>query len=306
MAAVLLIGILLAQQEFSSVFTAHGQVSIEGFGPAIRAHVSGCGADGWTDSSGKFVVSGKVKAGGYLGCSLNVTLPGAQAQNVPLAAPAGSMQLGMILLKPDVKGAKPGTISFLSLQAPAEVAKLKKKAQELSARNDWQGAERNLEAALKKYETDPEGWMGLGLALKRQAKPSEAAFQRASELDPRYVLPLLELALSSLARKDWEIAARFARQSIAINPGASPEARLYLATALLNTGDFAEAENESRLAWEQSNATLQRANYVRGIALVKLERVDEAKALLREYARVVAGTDEAKRVLGVIENLPNK
>lgn len=126
---MLLIGILLAQQEFSSIFTAHGHVSIKGFGPAIRAHIRGCGADGWTDSTGKFAVSGKVKAGGYLSCSLNVTLPGAQGQNIPLAAPAGSMQLGMIVLKPDVKGAKPGTISFLSLQAPDEVAKLKKKAQ---------------------------------------------------------------------------------------------------------------------------------------------------------------------------------
>jgi Flp pilus assembly protein TadD len=303
---VLLFAILLAQQEFSSVFTAHGQVSIEGFGPAIRAHVSGCGADGWTDSTGKFVVSGRVRAGGYLSCSLNVTLPGAQGQNIPLAAPAGSMQLGMIVLKPDVKGAKPGTISFLSLQVPAEAAKLKKKAQELSARNDWQGAERNLEAALKKYETDPEAWMGLGLALKKQGKASEAAFQRASELDPRYAMPLMELALSALARKDWASATRFARQSIEINPGALPEARLYLATALLNNGDFAEAENESRLAWEHSNATLQRANYVRGIALVKLERVAEAKVLLRIYAQAVAGTDEAKRVLGVIESLPSQ
>lgn len=162
-----------------------------------------------------------------------------------------------------------------------------------------------MESAIQKYETDPEAWLGLGLALKRQGKASDAAFHRASELDPRYALPVTELAVNALARKDWENAARLARQAIEINPGALPEARLYLATALLNTGGFAEAENESRLAWEQSSTTLHRAKYVRGIALVKFGRGAEAKALLRDYADVVAGTDEAQRVLGVIESLPN-
>lgn len=242
------LGLLLGQQEFSSIFTTQGQVSIEGFGPPIRAHIGGCGADGWTDSTGNFVVSGKVKAGAYLGCSLSVSLPGAQGQSVPFAAPAGSMQLGVIVLKPDVRGAKPGTISFLSLQAPAESAKWKKKAQELSQKSDWQGAEKSLESALKKYETDPEAWFGLGLARKRQGKPADSAFQRASELDSRYAKPLVELAVGALARKDRPNAIRLTRQAIELNPAALPEARLYLATAYLNTGEFSEAEKESRLA----------------------------------------------------------
>lgn len=289
--------------EFSSVYVAHGQVVVENYGPAVRAHVSSCGGDGWTDSSGKFSVSGRVKAGGYNQCAVQIDLPGTHGVSIPITAPAGSIDLGLITLKPNIQGVTTGTVSFLSLQAPQEAGKLKQQALKQMQKQDWKSAQKGLEKALERYADDPEAWTGLGIALQRQGDDAKAreAWEKASQLDARFVPPILQLGLAALQTKDWNRAMDLYRKALSVNPAGLPEARVYLATAMLNTGDFAAAEKEARVAAEAG--TVAKAHHILGVALVKLDRKQEGLAEMRTFVRLTGSSPEAKVVEGQIRML---
>lgn len=112
---------------------------------------------------------------------------------IPLTAPAGSLNLGVITLKPQLSGAPAGSVSFASLAAPPEVLKIRDRAQKSAQKGQWAEAQRELEKALEKYERDPEAWVALGITLRRQndMAKARAAFEKATEIDPRFVPPLL-------------------------------------------------------------------------------------------------------------------
>jgi tetratricopeptide (TPR) repeat protein len=251
----------------------------------VKARVTGCGADGWTDSEGKFSVSGRLRAGGYLSCTLQVSLPGCEVQNVPLTAPAGSVRLGAIVLKPVVKGAAGGTVSFLSMSAPPEARKVKQRAQENVRKGEWREAERNLEAALKIYADDPEAWLGLGIVHRRlgDMAKARAAFEKAIALDRQFVPPLIEMAVLALQGKEWRAAIEFAERALAVDPNSFPDARLYLATAYLNIGDYAAAEHEARSILALAADRFPKAHHILGVALAKQGRVPEGIAELESF-----------------------
>jgi len=290
---------------FSSVFTAHGQVIIEGYGPANKARVVGCGADSWTDSNGKFVISGKVAAGDYLGCSIQIDLPGCQAQLLPLTAPAGSVDLGIVILKPEIAGATTGTVSFLSIQAPPDVKKLKARAQQHAQKSEWGQALKTLESAVGKYENDPEAWLGIGIAQRRLAEPAKAraAFEKAATLDPRFALPSVELSLIALQDKDWPRAIQHGQNVTATYPEAFPEVRLYLATAYLNTANFTAAEAEARNVLASKPPTNPKAHHLLGVALAKQDRIPEAIAEFQFFIEKSPNTPDADLVRKHIQML---
>jgi Flp pilus assembly protein TadD len=296
LSAVLFSTAALAQPppvEFVSVFNAYGQVEVEGYGPAVRARLVGCGVDSTTDSAGRFTLSGRVRAGGYLGCSVQVTLPGCDPLEVPLPAPAGSVNLGVLILKPSIKAEQAGSVSFLSLGAPPEVQKLKQRALKSIQESKWADAQRSLQSALQRYETDPESWHGIGLSYRQQGKRNEArsAFEKAAALDQRFVPPLIELSLMALQEKSWTIAIERGRQALQHNPANFPQARIYLATAFLNTGDFAAAEQEARGA-----TPLPKAHHLLGVALAKLDRLPEAIQQFEQFLTLAPNAPEAATV----------
>lgn len=295
----LLLGLVLAQPapiEFTSVFTVRGEVHVKGYGPAVRAHVTACGAAGWTDSGGKFSLGGSVKAGGYLGCQVAIQLPGTRPAQVPIAAPAGSIDLGRIELEPLADGVAAGAVSFLALQAPPAAQKLKQQARQKLEKQDAQGAQKDLERALKLYESDPEAWVGMGLARARQGDAPGARdyFAKASALDNRFTPPYVELARLALEEKNWTVAAQHCETALAINPLGLPLAHLFLAMARLNQADYAGAASAARTAISVNGPP--KAHHVLGVALVKLGQEEEGLAAMDEFLKLAPGAPEAELV----------
>ncbi len=111
------------------MFAAYGQVEVQGYGPATKARIVGCGSDSATDSAGRFAISGRVKAGGYLGCTIQVRLKhpakkyerGASLGSIN-PAPAGDsegepgLRIGLVFLERGLQIAlRVGPLSFTRL-----------------------------------------------------------------------------------------------------------------------------------------------------------------------------------------------
>ncbi|MBE0660131.1 MAG: tetratricopeptide repeat protein [Bryobacteraceae bacterium] len=273
---------------FTSRFVAHGVVSIAGFGPAGRAHVSSncASAPFETDSKGQFSIPGSVNMSGNAYCEFSIGLQGCEGRVISIMVPGGSVDLGRIVLKPlrGVSGA--GTISFAALAAPPESAKLKDKASKNIKNRRFGDALKDLDKAIKLYDKDVEAVYLTGLVHKetRNDKDALARFQQAVALDPGYAPPRLQLAVYALRAQDWPALSRHASEVISLNPADYPDAWLYLATARLMQADYPGSESAARSAIQTSGPKdLPKAHHILGLALAKQGRTPEAITEIRIY-----------------------
>lgn len=141
-----------------------------------------------------------------------------------------------------------------------------------------QFAEAAKQSAVAKAEgRRPEPLLILGVleAWRRQEKKATGLFQKALEVDPANPLVLQELGRAFLFQQNWEAADRHLEK--AIRAGASPEAHLLRARALLEEGDAEAAHVEmekylggrdvreltptARLVWSQLKDRLELKAY---------------------------------------------
>lgn len=297
---------------FTSRFIAHGVVTIAGFGPAGRAHISSnCGsAPVEADSKGQFSIPGSVNMSGNAYCEFSIGLQGCEGRVVSIMVPGGSVDLGRIVLQPlrGVSGA--GVISFAALAAPPETVKLKDKASKNLKKGKSADALKDLEKAVKIYGKDVEAIYLSGLAYKELHKDQDAVstFQKAVELDPGYAPPRVQLAVFSLRAQDWPTLERHASEVIALNPADYPEAWLYLATARLMLGNYPASEAAARNAIQTSGAKdLPKAHHILGLALAKQNKIPEAIAEIKLYLQKspnAADADAVKRQLATLQPSP--
>ena len=117
------------------------------------------------------------------------------------------------------------------------------------AMNDWDGAERNFEEAIKTIRSDPgkarpEPDIALGVmeTWRHNMKRGAAFFYEAVKLAPGDPLALQELGRTQLALENWEEAGDELQKAIAA--GAGRDAHLMCAEALLHVDRFGEADRE--------------------------------------------------------------
>lgn len=295
--------------DFLSRFTAHGQVEIEGYGPASGATAqASCGSTGRADSQGRFVVAGTVGQKGNQSCTITVQATGCEPRSFPLVGPAGSVGLGTIVLQPVIGRAGAGMVSFSSLGAPEGAKKLRDQARKSASRKRLDLAQSELEKALAIHSRDAEAWLELGLIHKQRNDEANAraAFERSREADARFVPALVQLAVLALRREDWPGVVRHAGEAARINPVDFPEAWLYLATAHLKQSDAATAEKDARRAIERSKDSLPKAHHLLGVALAQQGRVPEAIAELRLYLDKAPGAADAATVRAHLKMLEVK
>ncbi|MFN3322214.1 MAG: hypothetical protein ACK5AZ_01855 [Bryobacteraceae bacterium] len=118
--------VLYGQGVFHSHYVVHGQVMIEGYGPAAHAVVMAGRNVGRADSQGKFSVAGTVQGAAHIGVTIQA--PGCEGRSVTVASPAGSVDMGIITLKPLHGRSGGGMVSFSSYAAPPAVQKLREEA----------------------------------------------------------------------------------------------------------------------------------------------------------------------------------
>ncbi|HME00581.1 MAG TPA: hypothetical protein VKM93_25020 [Terriglobia bacterium] len=117
------------------------------------------------------------------------------------------------------------------------------------AMNDWDGAERNFDEAIKTIRGDaskarPEPDIALGVmeTWRHEMERGAEFFYEALKFAPHDPLALQELGRTQLAQENWEEASDQLQQAVAA--GAGPDAHLMYAEALLHVDRPKDADRE--------------------------------------------------------------
>ena len=175
-------------------------------------------------------------------------------------------------------------------------------------RGDAAGAIPYFETAWKAQPDSALAANELGVALLTASKPEEAGqrFKRALELDPKYTDARFNLASVEAAGGEWQSAAADFKRVLA-EDSANAKARQHLGEVLFLWGDdlagsghFDQAVVRYResLAYRADDAELHTSL---GMALAKLNRLNEAKSELEAALRINPRFQPAQQALAAIQ-----
>jgi tetratricopeptide (TPR) repeat protein len=175
-------------------------------------------------------------------------------------------------------------------------------------RGDAAGAIPYFETAWKAQPDSALAANELGVALLSASQPQEAGqrFKRALELDPKYADARFNLASVEAAGGDWQAAAADFKRVLA-EDSSNAKARQHLGEVLYLWGDdlagsghFDQAVVRYResLAYRPDDAELHTSL---GMALAKLNRLNEAKSELEAALRINPRFQPAQQALAAIQ-----
>lgn len=158
---------------------------------------------------------------------------------------------------------------------------------------DTAGALRELKSVLKARPNDAPAWLLMGLAYQRdhQDEQAEAAFRRASELDPKNPAPLAQLGVMFLRSGRYELAHEKFQQMVVANP-QDAEAQVNLGVTLNLLGRGEEALASFRQA-TTLNPKMPLAWYNFGLASMNLKHYDDAVTAFKKTTELAPKNAEA-------------
>ncbi|MCP5118583.1 MAG: tetratricopeptide repeat protein [bacterium] len=201
------------------------------------------------------------------------------------------------------------TVSLISLQAPKQAKKAYGKGKKAAKKKRWEEAQAAFEEAVRLYPKYAEAWNGLGeihLAGKRLAV-ARLAFRRASELDPKFLPPVLHLAMLDTNLQAWDKVLETTGYAIRMNAFEFPVAYYLQAVAQYNLKRLPEAEASliEAVNLDQQHS-LPQAVHLLGMTMAQQGKFDEATERLEEYLKLApkaANTAEVRQVLARIAEL---
>lgn len=181
-------------------------------------------------------------------------------------------------------------ISMNTLAAPPKAREAYEKALALLLKEtpDLESASRELEKAVSLYPAFAAAWNRLGELRARAADGpgARAAFRKAVEAEPKFVPPLLALALAELEQQNAAEAARLANRALRLVPGLA-EAHYYHALAQYSLGDVAAAEASARAVLSGPEASrYPRLHFLLGTVLAGRGDLQAAAAELRRFVEL--------------------
>ncbi|MGH9585378.1 MAG: tetratricopeptide repeat protein [Acidobacteriaceae bacterium] len=216
------------------------------------------------DPKGRFMIQGSHTASGsvetkasvnqaaasqLVGCDVSADVPGFKSSTIRIANRdiRDNPDIGTITLRPD-SGAAGSSESPTTAAAPKEAMKHIDKA-----RADWlnrnaNGAERELEKAVKIDPQFAEAWYQLGKLqqMKKENDKALVSYQKAVAADPKFVLPYEEIAELSAPQKKWQDMENAADTALKLDPAGTPQLWYFDALAKYNLGKVNEAEASAR------------------------------------------------------------
>ena len=141
-------------------------------------------------------------------CELRASASGFQSQTISLAELTPSdrrAEVGSIVVHRTVK-VKGATLNAAAYKAPGSARKAYEKGLEAAGKGKLPDAQRDFEEAVKLYPRYSNAWFALGDVLQKQTQKEEArtAYLRATEIDGRYLPPLLGLASIAFEAQEWK------------------------------------------------------------------------------------------------------
>jgi tetratricopeptide (TPR) repeat protein len=222
-----------------------------------------------------------------MGCELRASLAGYRSDAVNLGDRhvLDNPDVGTIILHRlgNVEGT---TISATSLDAPKDAKKAYEKGLDSVKKQDWSGAQKQLEKAVNAYPRYAAAWYQLGTVEEHQNNAVEArkAFVQAIQADPKYLRPYLPIAALAVREKNWQDVADTTDRLVRLDPVDFPQALLYNAIANVNLNHFDVAEKSAREAIRiDTDHQFPRAEYVLGFILRNRQDYAAALPLMKSY-----------------------
>ncbi len=214
------------------------------------------------------------------GCLLTIALPGYRSRTIAAH--------DRVIVKLTALGEHEGsTVSITALQSPAAARKAFDRGRVSAARRDWSAAEREFQKALRIDAENANVWDELGSAQEALSRPAEArqSFERAAQLDSRFIKPRVHLARLALSESRPADALAAASAAIRLTPVEFPQAFLYhaMAAATLERYDIAEASAAQAIEWD-SQHEFPRAEY---LLATLLQRKGDTAGAIAHFNRYV-------------------
>jgi Tfp pilus assembly protein PilF len=240
-------------------------------------------------------------------CSVVLVLPGFETIRKDMGGidlRAGA-DVGILVLRPLLK-ADGTTVSLNGLKAPEPARQELMKAREDIAKDKLSSAQGRLEKAIKIYPEYATAWYELGRLQVRRGEMEKAAesYRQATKTDPKYINPLVELALMAATAQQWPEAEQRSESILKMAPKGMPGVYLVHAIACFNQRKMDTAEQSARegLSEDKTNQFPKLLNLLGNILLLKGDKAGAADAF-RQYLERAPQSPDAARVRAQLEAL---
>jgi tetratricopeptide (TPR) repeat protein len=234
-------------------------------------------------------------------CELEAALAGYLSSKIFLGRRSvfESSDVGTIVLRPVGKGVG-SFVSLNTLAAPEAAKKAFEQAEKelQKEKPNSKKAVKDLEKATGEYPQFAAAWHLLGKARLREndANGARDAFEKAISTDPKYVVPLLSLALLELQMQRMAQASELAGRALKLVPG-SGEANYYLAVAELSLGNMTTAETAIQAVHASNEAArYPRTHFMLGNILAQKGDVKTAASEFKKFLEVEPASRAAEAV----------
>ena len=234
-------------------------------------------------------------------CELEAALPGYTSSKINLTRRSvfESTDVGTIILHRLAKG-EGSFVSMNSLAAPADAKKAYEKAEKEMAkeRPDNGKAAKDLQKAAELHPQYAAAWNLLGKARlgAGDAPSAREAFQKAAAADPKFVPPILSLALIDMQQQRMAEALKWAGEALKLLPDLA-EAHYYNAVASLSLGNAGAAESSIRAVLASPDARrFPRSHFIMGNILAQKGDTAGAAAEFRLFLEAEPSSRAAEAV----------
>ena len=221
-------------------------------------------------------------------CELEASLPGYTSSKINLGRRSvfESPDVGTLILRPVAKGAGL-LVSMTTLSAPEEARKAFERAEKETNKEkpNLDKAARELEKAVQSYSQFAAAWnlLGENRARRNDLPGAEDAFRKSAESDPKFLPPMLSLALLELKQNRMPEAAQWAERILKLAP-EHVEASYYNAIALSTLGNLEAAEASIKVVHASPDAArYPRTRFLLGNVYAQRGQVQEAAAEFRQF-----------------------
>lgn len=216
----------------------------------------------------------------YEGCLVQGSVPGFRSTSVTLTQHylRDQPEIGTIVLSRSARGAAT-TVSTTTDTAPPKALKAFEGARGRMLENDPEGAQRELEKAVRIDPQFAEAWLQLGkLQAPSNAQLARDSFSKALTADPNFVLPYEQLAVLAAQNGNWQEVLDNTNHVIQLYPEGTAQVWYLhgLANFQMKKPDIAEASAIKSLALDPRHSVL---NTEQLLAVILAGKGDFAGAL---------------------------
>jgi hypothetical protein len=231
----------------------------------------------------------------YENCTVHASVTGFDSNTITITHRnlRDDPDVGKLNLK-RMESAKGTDLSLTSEKAPAKAQKAFQKAHSdaLDQHND--SAESHLKEAVAIDPGFAEAWFELGkLQESHDVAAAAESMKKATEADPQYVPPYLQLAGLAAQQQQWQKVVEYTSRSLELAPGGSAQVFYYDALAKTQLGklDSAEVSARKSLALDPQHSVMNTEQLLATILVRKGNLVEAREHLDHSLTYVPAGAN---------------